>query len=467
MNNFELLYSLFNQYLFTEAKTNIISIKYFFDTNPSTAGNHFIESMLEAIRDYDFGAIDQPLFQSILMKCRKTDAEATSIMSEIIKWKSYTKEQMLPAKAFLEQICAKAELDKIGRLYSENPVEYIKYIKNLNFQVTDLDIFSATCFSEIDINSVVAEANKGFIPSHYSWINSTFDPYPGYEKGQLVVVCAAPSVGKSLFMMSEALHMSVSGNKVLYVGLGDNKMKDFIVRLGAMYTGMNFGDVTRNLNSVYKSLETAIGDRLQISINPAGKVSADVIVEYVKSRPEFDVVIIDYDSNLLGVSDSDNMYNSFGSAYEKFTELTLMNKLVFVGSQTKISSWNNEIVNMSDVGESSRKQHSADMIIGIGQNINCPNHLHCIHISKSRRGERDVKNYSIRLNNGRFYPICRALYDDLKNETEKRMYTEDAIVTMNQQYMQQTQIITNRLQNATQQFSENQGPKKIGPNPFS
>ena len=50
MNNFELLYSLFNQYLFTEAKTNIISIKYFFDTNPSTAGNHFIESMLEAIR---------------------------------------------------------------------------------------------------------------------------------------------------------------------------------------------------------------------------------------------------------------------------------------------------------------------------------------------------------------------------------------------------------------------------------
>lgn len=473
MDNFELLYSLFNQFLFAEAKRNISNVKYYFDTNPNTMGNPLVENMLNAIRDYDLDAIGHPLFQSIMMKCRKTEAESSKIMSDVIRWKSYSKEQMLPAKEFLEQICAKAELDKLGKLCVQSPKDYIKQIKNLNFQCEDLDIFNTTSFDLVDINSIVAEANNGFIPSHYPWINATFDPYPGYEKGQMVIICAAPATGKSLFMMSEALHMAASGEKVLYVGLGDNKMKDFIVRLGAMYTGLSFGDTMKNLNSVYESLKAVLKNNLEISINPAGVVSAEMIVEYVKSHPEFSVVAIDYDSNLMGVGESDNMYNSFGSAYEKLTELTLMNKLVFVGSQTKVSSWTNEIINMPDVGESSRKQHSADMIIGIGKTVNCPNHVHAVNISKSRRGEIDVKSYCIRLNNGRFYPICKALYDELKNVTEKRTYSEEEIAMMNSQLSIQASHISNQLNQAVAQRPQQMSAPQpviqqnpIGPNPF-
>lgn len=466
MDNFELLYSLFNQYLFTEAKNNILNIKYYFDTNPSTMGNPLVEHMLAAIRDYELDAIGHPLFQSIMLKCRKNDAESSKIMADIIRWKGYTKEQMAPAKEYLEQVCARAELDKLGRLYSDSPKEYIKQIKNLNFQVEDLEVFNSTSFDDVDINSIVAESSNGFIPSHYPWVNATFDPYPGYERGQMVIIAASPATGKSLFCMSEALHMAANGSRVLYVGLGDNKMKDFIVRLGAMFTGLSFGETMKNLNAVYESLKEVLDDRLEISINPAGVVSADMIVEYVKAHPEFEVVVIDYDSNLKGAGESDNMYSSFGSVYEKLTELTLMNKLVFVGSQTKVTSWSNEVINMSDVGESSRKQHSADMIIGIGKTINCPNHLHTFNISKNRRGEIDVKSYSIRLSNGRFFPICKALYDDLKSETEKKNYTEEEISRMNSQYMLQTQRINNQLQQTMANQSQQPQPKTVGPNPF-
>ena len=471
MENFDLLYSLFNQFLFTEAKNNISSLKYYFETNPNTSGNPLIENMLQAIRDYDLDAIGHPLFQSILMKCGKTDSESRTIMSEIIKWKNYTKEQIRPAKEYLGQICAKVELDKAGRLYSTSPLDYIKYIKNLNLKTEDLDMFSTISFGNVDINTIVAEAGTGFIPSQYDWINDTFKPYPGYEKGQIVIVCAPPATGKSLFMMSEALHMAATGYKVLYVGLGDNKMKDFIVRLGAMYTGLSFGEVVQNLGNVYDSLKDVIQDRLEISINPAGKISPEMIIEKIKEDPDrFDVIIIDYDSNLKGVSEGDNMYNSFGVAYEKLTELSLMNKLVFVGSQTKVTSWKNEVVELTDVGESSRKQHSADMIIGIGKNVDCPNHVHCINISKSRRGEIDVRSYCIRLGNGRFYPICRDLYEELKRESEKTNYTESQIKAMNDAKLKMRGSINNYNNQVQQRVMNNQpqsGPiNPIGNNPF-
>lgn len=457
MDNFELLYSLFNQYLFSEAKRNISNIKYYFDTNPSTMGNPLIDNMLGAIRDYDLEAIGQPLFQSILMKCNKTSQESSNIMSSIIRWKGYTKEQMSPAREYLEQVCARAELEKIGRLYSASPKDYIKQIKNLNLQFEDLDVFNSVGFGDVDINSLVAESEAGFIPSRYKWINDTFQPYPGYERGQMVIICAAPATGKSLFCMSEALHMASSGYKVLYVGLGDNKMKDFIVRLGAMYSGLSFGDTMKRINEVYNSLKEVLKDNLEISINPAGKISAEEIVEYVKSRPEFDVVVVDYDSNLKGVGEGEvNMYNSFGSAYETLTQLTLMNKLVFIGSQTKVTSWDSEVIRMSDVGESSRKQHSADMIIGIGRVTGCPNHVHCLNISKSRRGEVDVKSYCIRLGNGRFYPISRGLYEALKEESEKKQYTEVEIEIMDRQYRNQEAMISNKLAMAGQQYQQSQ-----------
>lgn len=460
MDNFDLLYSLFNQYLFTEAKNNISTIKYYFDTNLNTAGNPLIENMIQAIKDYDLESIGHPLFQSILMKCGKNDAEASKIMSEIIKWKNYTKEQMRPAKEYLSQVCAKVELDRAGRLYSTSPLDYIKYIKNLNLKTEDLDMFNSVSFSDVDINTIVAEAGTGFIPSQYEWINNTFKPYPGYEKGQIVIVCAPPATGKSLFMMSEALHMASMGYKVLYVGLGDNKMKDFIVRLGAMYTGLSFGEVMQNLGTIYESLKNLLRDNLEISINPAGKVSPEMIIEKIKEDPDkFDVIVIDYDSNLKGVSEGDNMYNSFGAAYEKLTELSLMNKLVFVGSQTKVSSWKNEIVELTDVGESSRKQHSADMIIGIGKNIDCPNHVHAINISKSRRGEIDVRSYSIRLGNGRFYPICRELYEELKKETNKIEYTEAQIKLLNDRKMQLRGSVNNLNNRTYQQLQQGSNPQ--------
>ena len=438
-----MLFSLLNQYIFNQAKQNIENIEYYFDTNPNTSGNPLVKEILHAIRDYNLDAIGQPLFDAILAKCAKTPQESRQIMDEIIKWKQYTKEQVQPAADYLNNICAAAIIRKAGQYYNQSPAEYLKYIKNVEYVSTNVDIFGSTGFNKIDINSIIADSADSYIPSRYEWINESFDPNPGYPRGMMAIVCAAPGTGKSLWLMSEALFFSTHGYRTLYVALGDLNMKDFIVRTGAMFSGNSFADTQRQLDVIYKGMCQIMNDNLEISINAAGKVSSEEIVEYVKTKGAFyDVVIIDYDSNAKGVGEGDSMYNEFGKLYETLNELVLLGKLVFIASQPKISAWQNSVLEMSDIGESSRKQHTADMIIGIGREEKCPNHLHTIKISKNRRGEEGAKAYTVRLNNGRWKTLPKGLYDRLKQVTEKITYSEFEIDNMIGQFnssMVQTQ----------------------------
>lgn len=438
-----MLFSLLNQYIFNQAKQNIENIEYYFDTNPNTSGNPLVKEILHAIRDYNLDAIGQPLFDAILAKCAKTPQESRQIMDEIIKWKQYSKEQVQPAADYLNNICAAAIIRKAGQYYNQSPADYLKYIKNVEYVSTNVDIFGSTGFTKIDINTIVAESANSYIPSRYEWINESFDPNPGYPRGMMAIVCAAPGTGKSLWLMSEALFFATHGYKTLYVALGDLNMKDFIVRTGAMFSGNSFADTQRQIDVIYNGMCQMMNDNLEISINPAGKVSGEEIVEYVKAKGAFyDVVIIDYDSNAKGVGEGDSMYNEFGRLYETLNELVLLGKLVFIASQPKISAWQNSVLEMSDIGESSRKQHTADMIIGIGREEKCPNHLHTIKISKNRRGEEGAKAYTIRLNNGRWKTLPKGLYDRLKQVTEKTTYSEFEIDTMIGQFnssMVQTQ----------------------------
>ena len=455
-----MLFSLLNQFIFNQAKQNIENIEYYFDTNPNTSGNPLVKEILHAIRTYNLDAIGQPLFESILAKCAKTPQESKQIMDEIIKWKSYTKDQIQPAAEFLNNICAAAIIRKAGQYFNQSPAEYLKYIKNVDYVSTSVDIFGSTGFNAIDINTIVAESGDSYIPSRYEWINNSFEPNPGYPRGMMAIVCAAPGTGKSLWLMSEALFFATHGYKTLYVALGDLNMKDFIVRTGAMYSGWSFADVQRNIGSVYNNMCEILGDNLEISINPAGKVSAEEIVDYVKSKgPYYDVVIIDYDSNSKGVGEGDSMYNEFGKLYETLNELVLLGKLVFIASQPKISAWQNSVLEMSDIGESSRKQHTADMIIGIGREERCPNHLHTIKISKNRRGEEGAKEYTIRLNNGRWKSLPKGLYDTLKAETEKKVYAECDIDMMIGSYNTQA----SGIQSGRQQPQKSAKPSN---NPF-
>jgi hypothetical protein len=86
IENLQLLYSCFNQFVFQSAKDNIKDLQYYFDTNPNTTGNRLVDNLLDAIKTYDLQSIGAPLFQSILMKSGKNQQEVDKIMGEILKY---------------------------------------------------------------------------------------------------------------------------------------------------------------------------------------------------------------------------------------------------------------------------------------------------------------------------------------------------------------------------------------------
>lgn len=595
IGNIELVYSLFNQYLFQEAKNNIDLVDLYYRTNPATLGNGLVSDLIDSIRKYPLESIDEPLFRSILVKQGKTSKESDEILKSIIKYKMYDNKAIDPARKYLRGICSSSIIKMAENKFQNDPEGFIKYLKNSDYKSDYSDLMSIENFNQIDINSILAGNGKGFA-SRYDWINRAFDPLMKYEAGQICIVSAPPgcftgdtkvrlidgssisfsdlgdsiiegkeyytfcksesgeiketkikdcwitkktkdlievsinngskvrctpdhkflmkdgtykeakdlsegdslmdyenisdnlrnmikrkmvlvhfaltcvseiniitldneipvydlevedeshnflldsevfvhNCGKSLFCMGEALTMAMAGAKVHYIALGDLKPKDFVVRMGAVYSGASFADVQLNLQSIYKALNNAVGDRLGLTIVPSAKVSADQYIEYIKDK-DYDVLFIDYDSNFLS-SAADNLYSEYGKIYDRLTELSGIGKLVFIASQPTKPSWKYEEINMEDIGESARKVHSADVIITIGRVITSRNHLGIMKIAKNRRGEEGVAQPYIRLNNGRFIPLPDEVYENLKQIKDKRMFSEGDI---NQLIIQNSQL---------------------------
>lgn len=451
MDNLDFILSLFNQYTFNDAKCNIESIEYYVATNPSTCGNTLINELLTAIKTYSFDSIDAPLFQSILMKDGKNHAESSKILRELYKWKGYSKEQMKPTKKYLEDIIAGSIIQKANTKYPDDPVGYLTYLKQANITLDRTEIFNSQSFDKIDINTMLAEGfGKGY-KSHFDWINNLFQPGCQYECGQLGIISCPPGVGKSLWMMTEAANMAINNPdvKILYLAMGDLKLKDFVIRMGAIITGCTFADTTRNLGPVYDTLKKMMGNRLHVSINPAGTVDPDEFVEYVLAN-RYNVVFADYDSNFK-IKSSENMYNDFGAVYNAMTKLTQEGLLVFIACQPKIVTWKAEEIDMGDLGESSRKPHFADFIF-TGSKLPGNNHCGIFKCCKNRRGEEGEKTGYIRLPNGRFKFIPEDLARQLADRP-KMDYSDADIDLFLQKYNQQLQAMTMNNYGSPQQKS--------------
>lgn len=448
VNNETMIFGFFNQYVFQEAKNNIEHLKYFFDTNIATSNNPLIRELLNAIDTYNLDAIGEPLFNSIFIRCKKTPAESGELMQEIKKWKLFTKEEIEPAYKYLKDVVAASIVTRAQKLYNQSPSEYLKYLKNINVDTSDMNVFSATKFNKVDINTIVAEDSRGAVSTNVEFINRAFAPMDGIERGQLGIICSPPGTGKSLEAMNLALWMAAKGEKVLYACLGDMQMKDFLIRMGSIAFGLTFAQSHANLSEVYDRLKNIVKDNLEISINPAGVVTADEIVEKVLNEG-FTVAIVDYDGNLAGVSEGESMYNTYGDVYNTFTKLNLAGVLTIICAQPKIYSWN-QMINMSDIGESSKKQHAADWIWTISNpNPDCPNHLYVMSLVKARRGNVGARAYCIRIN-ARFIEIPRGLYENLRLETDEKNYTEQDIRQMIEAFNNQTRSIERNLQQQAQ-----------------
>ena len=451
VNNESLLLSFFTQYLFNEAKQNIEHIEYFYQTTPSTSGNPFIKELIDSIKNYNLDAIGEPLFRSILARGGKTQQEADQLMSEILKWKQYNREEIAPAAKDMRDVISTAIIRKASARFGNSSTDFLKYLKNVNVSTGDTEMFSSTSFDKIDINSIIADSKDSCVATNVDLINRAYASC-GYKipMSQLVVISATPGSGKTLFAMNLALWFASIGKKTLYTSLADMNLRDFVTRLGSIAFNCSFAESFQNTKEIYENLTKITGSNLEISINSAGTVTADQIVEKAMNE-NFEIVFVDYDGVLKtgdGKTTDDSMYNAFGDAYNKLTALSVNGKkLVFICSQLKVSSnQGGSIISLSDLAESSKKGQIVDAVLGISKisGPECPHQLFDIRFTKCRRGRVGTHGTFIR-NQARFIEIPRGLAEQLKMETEDREYTDQQIQAMAERYKQSEQVVNQAI----------------------
>jgi hypothetical protein len=464
-NYFDLVLSMFNQYLFQDSKNNIDDITIYYRTNPATSGNPLIEELLKAIKDYSLENIGYPLFNSILAKTGKSAAESQEIINKVVKYKNYNKEQIKPAKEYLRNIIASVYLQKASRLYGDNPAELINYVKALEFKSADTDYLNSTSFNKVDINTVIADSNSATLTSSFKFINESFSE-GAFKPGDIIVYSAGPSNGKSLFAEQEALHMAIDlRENVNMLIMGDLSMDALILRLATIYSGLTFKEARTNLANIYAAMCRDIGDRLDVIIAPAGVIKAEDYVQYIlNSKKKYKACFIDYDEN-FAMSSRENMYNDFGALYDEFTKLKEAGIISYVLCQPKAYTWNSgDLVRLEDLGTSSRKGHIADVVITRSKEKDTVNGLGIFNIAKNRHGGMEIA-HSIRLDNGRFKVIPKVVYDNIKQLTEHQYFTEGELDMMIRQYEIQKSHIN--LQVAQKIQTQQGGTKTVtGPNPF-
>ncbi|MCQ2209138.1 MAG: hypothetical protein MJZ34_02490 [Paludibacteraceae bacterium] len=305
-------------------------------------------------------------------------------------------------------------------------------VTDLSSDFNDEKLFSSSLFGDIDIDSVSEEFSQGVIRSSLDVINSSMT-HGGYLRSTCVVFAAPTKCGKSMIAMQEVGEFLKQDQKVVYVALGDLKQYDLLTRIASQINDRPIAYTEKNLKH---EVELAIKKVPQLKTNldilflAPDKFSAEDIVNYLhesyakdgvtKLHDWADVIVIDYDANIR-TSFADNMYKKGEEAYQTLYPLVNPNKLVIILAQTAKPSWVKDIVDITELGESSRKAQIVDMVITIShpQSENGANNVGCLNLCANRRGGMKSSWY-MRDISGRFREIDSDTYSLLKAATDAK-----------------------------------------------
>jgi hypothetical protein len=461
MDTFEIICSLFNQYVFNIAKNNIDLLYSYFSRQPGgRKNNQLCFDFLEIIKNNNFEDIGYPNFMEALVREGKTEIESREIIDNLLKWKSYSQDQIMPARKLVKSIISSTVINKANELFPNQPEEYIQYIKNAEIKTGDKDLVLYTSFDQLDIDAIVAEEATEQYVSSMDFLNQSYEPYHTVPGSQMIIVSGLPGTGKSLQLAAEALQYATNnggrgGVHVIYYVLGDLKPRDVTIRLNCLLTGCTFAESTADIKGAYRRVKQAVGDRLHLVFAPAGKISADDICDHARNHPEIKVIIVDYDSLLApvrgGVSRSDSLYISLSEQYDKMTELTSdvsngnQGRLVYIASQPKSfgPTDNTESFTGAALGDSRHKFECADVVItwGIAQDVSIP--MGIINLSKNRRGKKG-RYYYVRPE-ARNMIIPKGVYDYLKQEYAGETGSKVLTEAMVNDYIRAYQVQMNQI----------------------
>lgn len=200
----------------------------------------------------------------------------------------------------------------------------------------------------------------------------------GFYNGQMIVIGARPSVGKSALMGQMALSMARSGKKVGIVSL-EMSNNEIAARLSAIETGIDFGRVYRDIatdealhrrfydqiSRDFINLPIYLSDKTKVNI---GEIKAKAWK--LKSSHGCDCLMIDY-LQLVDTSSDNRSYNREQQVAEMSRGIKLMAHeldipiivLCQLNRQVTARSYKDRFPKLSDLRESGAIEQDADVVI--------------------------------------------------------------------------------------------------------
>lgn len=308
--------------------------------------------------------------------------QAITLLESYVRWrKTATQVAYMASQNFLDSVSPQAG-DKLN---------YEKLIDACTFSVVATDESSTYNFSkEEDYLRAKASSMPDVEPvrSRFRLLNDSFQYY-GYSQGTVNAILAPPGVGKSTFMVSEAVNFIGMGKKILHYVLGDLDGYDICHKYIANNLKVSLNSIAIKSDHYYnkpgiKEMFENVTHRIKGAYEmDVDELSLDAM--RWKETFDYDVLIIDYDGNIKP-SNKDSLYTDGGHTYGTLEKLARRTgSILLVGCQPKPDFWNKEILPLQSPNDSSKKQFCIDTLVTMSKpSSNIP--LGIMHLPKVRRG---------------------------------------------------------------------------------
>lgn len=416
---FKFVCSLFQKDLWQEVKANYdYIIDYFLKGDMAVKKNNIQVGIINYLNAINPGEYNVDQFYAYLIRDGHLIKEEALALCELVAetQNNPDKSQYTAVSKQLKDIANTTAQSRAEAVAQGDPTVYNEEIKKFTYLTSfsaKINVMYMDQYTIQELQDEYLDPSK-VLQSAFPFINRA-SCIGGYPTGQIIAVTSPPGGGKTLFMMKEASHMARNGHKVVYIALADMNIFDFYVRMYSMDKHVPFeNSTTTNFGQAYE-YGASFGKSVAIIIEAAGVLTMDEVVDYIlQNIPDAEAVFADYDSQFLIENQKGNMYDDAVQPYIAASRLKKAGITTFIGCQPKHHLIGVDYIDMSGLGESSKKQQVIDFMISIGSNDEtlCP----CGYIAmpKARRMFNKFKVPFVRSNCGSMIEVPYSVYSELR-----------------------------------------------------
>lgn len=390
------------------------SRKYILSLRPEHFTFQYTRNVFEVLEDYieNSKKYDRTILLQDLRE--KTEQEIFDLPAEIEEdeLKEYIRKlkntaQKREIKVFLEESMLNLRKRTTARDFSGRAIDFFKGVMD-DSAVGDEASITLADFVETH-RLAVEEVKSGGMLGITSGI-PTLDEYliGGYKKGDLVLVGARPSVGKTSFSLTSALAAARAGQNVLFISV-EMKAKDVFDRLLSFVSGKPLTDIVRaevDLEPYYQELS-----KLNFRIVEAPKATSRDVVT-IATRDKYvngmDLLVVDYLQYLADVAKGQSEAVRVGRISRNLKSLAgvldipVLSPVQLSRRPEHRTGENQGIPTLADLRDSGNLEQDADIVLLISRKITVTPGEAVLHIAKNRKGETGAMPLSFNVTTTQF-----------------------------------------------------------------